>query len=261
MESWMNLVMFAPVVFFGSIAILERFRPARPQPAVRLWRLQGVISLAVLFGLSIALPMLWDGWLGAHRLIDASALGTFGGAAFGLVTVQLLSYAWHRSMHRVPFLWRFHQLHHAAERFDVYGSPMLHPVDIAGFTLASSLGMVGALGVTTEAAMLAGTVGTFLALFQHANVRTPRWLGYFVQRPESHSVHHQRGVHAMNYGDIALWDMVFGTFRNPSEFVEEVGFWNGASRRIGSLLIGRDVTEAPRASDESSRAPLFAAAA
>ncbi len=260
MESWMNFVMFAPFALFGVIALAERIRPARRLPTVRLWRTQGVISLAVLFGLSFGLPMLWDGWLGAHRLVDATALGTLGGAAFGLFAVQLLSYTWHRTMHRVPFLWRFHQLHHSAERFDVYGSPMLHPVDIAGFTLASSLGMVLVLGVTTEAAMLAGTVGTFLALFQHANVRTPRWLGYLIQRPESHSIHHQRGLHAMNYGDIALWDIVFGTFRNPAEFANEVGFWDGASRRIGSLLVGRDVTVAPAAGVDEPNPALLAAA-
>ena len=38
-----------------------------------------------------------------------------------------------------------------------------------------------------------------------ANVRTPQWLGYLVQRPESHSVHHQRGVHAYNYSDLPLF--------------------------------------------------------
>jgi sterol desaturase/sphingolipid hydroxylase (fatty acid hydroxylase superfamily) len=52
-------------------------------------------------------------------------------------------------------------------------------------------------------------------MFQHANLRTPRWLGYIIQRPESHGIHHERGLHAFNYADLPLWDMVFGTFRNP----------------------------------------------
>ena len=51
-----------------------------------------------------------------------------------------------------------------------------------------------------------------------------------------------RGVHAMNYGDITLWDIVFGTFRNPDDFAAEYGFWDGASRQLGRLLVGQDVT-------------------
>ena len=54
-------------------------------------------------------------------------------------------------------------------------------------------------------------------------------------------MHHGRGVHAFNYSDLPLWDMVFGTFRNPARFEGEVGFWPGASSRVGDLLLGRDV--------------------
>ena len=53
-------------------------------------------------------------------------------------------------------------------------------------------------------------------LFYHWNVRTPHWLGYFVQRPESHCVHHQRGRHRNNYSDLPLWDIAFGTFSSGS---------------------------------------------
>ena len=59
-------------------------------------------------------------------------------------------------------------------------------------------------------------------------------------RPESHSVHHQRDVHAYNYGDIPLFDILFGTFRNPQEFTGEVGFFDGSSRKIGPMLIGME---------------------
>lgn len=86
---------------------------------------------------------------------------------------------------------------------------------------------------------------TFLGIFQHANLRTPRWLGYFIQRPESHAIHHQRGVHAFNYADLPLWDMVFGTFHNPEVGRQQKplqGFYDGASARIGSMLMFRDVS-------------------
>src|SRR6185436_19364061 len=82
---------------------------------------------------------------------------------------------------------------------------------------------------------------TFLGVFQHINVRTPQWLGYFVQRPESHSLHHGRGIHQYNYSDLPLFDILFGTFRNPKEFVIENGFYDGASAKIGQLLLFKDV--------------------
>jgi sterol desaturase/sphingolipid hydroxylase (fatty acid hydroxylase superfamily) len=115
--------------------------------------------------------------------------------------------------------------------------------------------LVLGLGVTPEAAMVVNTCSVLLTMFQHANLRTPRWVGYFVQRPEGHLVHHGRGVHAFNYGDIALWDQVFGTFRNPeeSDVPARAGFYDGASKRIGPMLLGRDVS-AP-----SARKPAYSA--
>ena len=54
-------------------------------------------------------------------------------------------------------------------------------------------------------------------------------------------MHHQRGVHAFNYGDIPLFDILFGTFRNPREWREEAGFFGGSSSKIGPMLIGREI--------------------
>jgi len=81
-----------------------------------------------------------------------------------------------------------------------------------------------------------------MAVFTHANLRTPRWLGFVIQRPEAHAVHHQRGLHGYNYGTLALWDAVFGTYRNPAVRQGEAGFWDGASARMGALLAGADVS-------------------
>ena len=61
------------------------------------------------------------------------------------------------------------------------------------------------------------------------------WLGYLIMRPEQHGLHHGRGIHAYNYGNFALWDMMFGTFRNPQSFPEQYGFWDGASARMDMI--------------------------
>jgi sterol desaturase/sphingolipid hydroxylase (fatty acid hydroxylase superfamily) len=87
----------------------------------------------------------------------------------------------------------------------------------------------------------------FFSVFQHANIETPRWIGYFIQRPESHSVHHQKGVHYYNFSDLPLFDIMFGTFRNPQNFPEETGFYHGASSRVLDMLTFHDVSEEPHA--------------
>jgi sterol desaturase/sphingolipid hydroxylase (fatty acid hydroxylase superfamily) len=99
------------------------------------------------------------------------------------------------------------------------------------------------LGLDPLAAALTGYVAAFHGMFQHWNVRTPRWLGYFIQRPEAHCVHHALGVHAWNYGDFPLWDLLLGTFRNPQEFEGACGFEAPADRRMGAMLALRDVND------------------
>ena len=44
-----------------------------------------------------------------------------------------------------------------------------------------------------------------------------------------------------NYSDLPLWDIVFGTFRNPKDFAPEAGFHDGASAQIPAMLAFRDV--------------------
>jgi sterol desaturase/sphingolipid hydroxylase (fatty acid hydroxylase superfamily) len=236
-----------PFVFIGSfvcLAILEEVRPGRALPDVRGWRIKGALFFIAALFASATLPLFWDGWLGEHRLIDATGLGTFGGAVVGFLAYQLVSYTWHRTMHSVPFLFRwFHQMHHSAERVDVLGAMYFHPLDLIGFTFVGSFSLVMLVGVTGEAALIAGVVTFIVATFQHANIRTPRWLGYIIHRPENHALHHARGVHGHNYGDIALFDIIFGTFRNPESFPAKAGYYDGASARMGEMLIGRDVTE------------------
>ena len=79
--------------------------------------------------------------------------------------------------------------------------------------------------------------GLHAGVFQHANIRTPGWLGYIIQRPEQHCVHHERGVHAFNYANLPLWDMVFGTFKNPRVWQRMAGFYSGSSQPTKRMLL------------------------
>jgi len=246
---------------YAVFVALDFWKPARSYPTMRFWRLKGFGFFVLNVGMFSTLPFVWDEWLGAHRVVDATALGTGLGALVALLASQLISYTWHRSMHNNKVLWRFfHQLHHSAERVDIFGAMYFSPLDVIGFALGGSLAMVWLVGVTPEAAVLAGAVGTFAGLFQHANLRTPQWLGYVLQRPENHALHHERGVHASNYGDIALWDIVFGTFRNPATVDAEAGFYDGASERIGAMLLGKDVSTRPEPTEPVSERTQVAVA-
>ena len=225
---------------FAAFAVLELVSRARAFPVVTNWRLKGTAFLLLYLAVGTFAPVLWDGWLGRHRLFAADSLPLWAQVAAGFLLLELGVYVWHRTMHNSPPLWRwFHQMHHSAERVDIWGAFYFHPLDMIGWTLLGSLALVLGFGVSAEAAIAINLMATFCAMFQHSNINTPRWLGYFVTRPESHSAHHERGVHARNYGDVPWFDMLFGTFHNPGKFTGEVGFHEGGSKRVGDMLLGR----------------------
>jgi sterol desaturase/sphingolipid hydroxylase (fatty acid hydroxylase superfamily) len=227
---------------FGAFALIDLAARARSFPDVAFWRLKGLAFAALYFSVATFAPLLWDGWLGEHRLVDATTLPLWAQIAIGFFLLEAAIYAWHRTMHNVGGLWRwFHQMHHSAERVDIWGAFYFHPLDMIAFTFLGSLCLVLGVGIGAEAAIAINVFATFCSMFQHANIRTPRWLGYVITRPESHSLHHERGVHGRNYGDVPWFDMLFGTYENPPTFDGEVGFYDGGSRRLGAMLIGRRI--------------------
>ena len=233
-----SLTVFA---IYAALILWEAAAPARPLPRIRFWHLSGLAAFGAYFLLSSYLPLLWGDWLAPLRIADLSGLGTLGGAAVGLLVYEAGAYAYHRAIHASDLLWRLtHQMHHSAERLDTFGAFWFSPFDMVGWTLVSSVAL-SVVGLSAAATTVVLLTVTLLAILQHANVRTPRWLGYFVQRPEAHSYHHERGVHARNYADLPVFDMLFGSFFNPHGFAQETGFYDGASRRVGAMLAFRNV--------------------
>jgi sterol desaturase/sphingolipid hydroxylase (fatty acid hydroxylase superfamily) len=242
LELLQDPVSIAVIAVYVTLLLWEAAAPARPLPAVAGWRLRGAAAFALYFFVSSYLPLVIGGWFTGLRLFDASALGTLGGALLAMLGYEAIGYAWHRAMHRSDWLFRgVHQMHHSAERLDVAGAFWFSPLDMVGWTLVS-IAALSLFGLTPAATTLFVLASTLLSVFQHANLRTPRWLGYLVQRPESHSFHHARGVHAGNYANLPIFDLVFGTFHNPGSFAEQVGFFDGASARVADMLVFRDVS-------------------
>jgi sterol desaturase/sphingolipid hydroxylase (fatty acid hydroxylase superfamily) len=239
----MTVFHYIVIAFFLVFAAIEMIARRRAFPDVRFWRLMGVLSFILYFAIATFAPFLWDAWLGSHQLINASKLPFIAQIVIGFFVVEFAIYFWHRAMHSWDPLWRVtHQMHHAAERVDIWGAYYFHPIDMLGWALLASLCLVGIVGLTPEATLVVAVATTIPGMFQHLNIRTPHWLGYIVQRPESHMIHHQRGVHAYNYGDIPLPDMIFGTFRNPREWEGENGFHPGSTRKIWPMLFFRKIS-------------------
>ena len=243
-EMLLDPITFIVLGMYVFLMLWEAVLPARKLPYIKYWRIKGLISFVLFFYLSSYLPLIWDGYLVDYQLFNLSALGTLGGAFVGVMLYELGVYVWHRSMHKNDALWKvFHQMHHSAERLDSYGAFFFSPMDMIGFTFLGSLCLVVIAGFTPEATTLIILTTTFFSIFQHSNIKTPRWIGYIIQRPEAHALHHAKGIHAYNYSDISLFDMIFGTFKNPKKFKHETGFYKGGSNKIWEMLIFKDISK------------------
>lgn len=229
---------------YAGLIVWEELFPARQLPKVKHWRIKGLTFFFVYFFVASYLPLFTDPYLVEYQLMDLSSWGTIPSAILGFLILQLVQYGYHRMVHSSNFLWRnFHQVHHSAERLDCYGALFHSPMDMIGFTMVGSVSFALIIGLPPAAITLIVLVLNFLAFFQHANIHTPHWMGYIVQRPESHSLHHGRNIHRYNYADLPLIDMVFGTFKNPKKYAETTGFYDGASSRIWEMLRGKDVSK------------------
>jgi len=250
------VALMIPLTWLAMLGI-EALGSGRRWPAIRFWRSKGLGFFMLLGGLNALLPEWLAPALAPHRLFDGTRLGVAGGAAVGFLCLTLATALLHRAYHRYDGLWRWvHQLHHAPQRVDIPGAVVFTPLEmvlnIAVFQLVITL----VLGLDPMAAAIVGYVSVFYGLFQHFNITTPPWLGYLIQRPESHAVHHRRGVHAYNYADLPLWDLLWGTWRNPKVFNGEVGFEGDAAAPLAPMMIGRDANAALYgAANRGSREP------
>jgi sterol desaturase/sphingolipid hydroxylase (fatty acid hydroxylase superfamily) len=226
--------------------LIEAARPGRMWPKVPGWWSRALLLNGVQAAAVFAAGVAWDPWLAAHRPWSADPLGPVGGALAGYLAVTFVYYWWHRWRHEVGLLWRWlHQVHHSPQRIEIVTSFYKHPLEIILNSVLSSAIVYGVVGLGPEAAAGAILLTGLAELFYHWNVSTPHWVGYLVQRPESHCVHHQAGLHAGNYADVPLWDMLFGTFRNPRRWDAACGFGPAGEARLGEMLRGVDVHVTP----------------
>jgi len=232
------LTIVATVYFLA----LERIAPGRALPRVRGWYARAlalnVAQLLFTLGLNRVWRRVFDGPSVLH--LAAWHQPAFEGLCAWFVGTFVF-YWWHRLRHARGFWQLFHQIHHSPARIEAVTSFYKHPVEILSDSLVSALVLYPLLG-----ASLAGAFwNTFFAAtgeyFYHANFRSPPWLKFFIQTPELHSIHHQLDVHRYNFGDLPLWDRVFGTYRDATDFAPACGFPRNNERHLLDMLGFRDV--------------------
>jgi len=244
LEILLDPISLTALTMYAILIIWEALFPAKPLPKVKGWKLKGLVSFTIYFFLSSYLPILTDPFLSEYQFFDLTSLGNVGGGLVAIGLYEFGVFVWHRAMHKSDILWRiFHQMHHSAERMDTYGAFYFSLFDMIGFTFLGSICLALLIGVTPQAVTIMLLATTFLGIFQHTNIKTPQWLGYFIQRPESHTVHHAKGIHKYNYSDLPVFDILFGSFKNPKTYEHETGFYDGASSKIVEMLTFQDINK------------------
>jgi len=143
----------------------------------------------------------------------------------------------HRLQHKVPFLWRFHSIHHSAEHLDWLAAHREHPLDtVYTLTIINLPAVVLGFPLETLAGFLA--FRGLWAIYIHSNVRLPIGpLRALVGAPELHHWHHDKARDAGNYANISpLMDLAFGTYRCPDHEPEAFGIHEPISKTyLGQL--------------------------
>lgn len=181
--------------------------------------------------LLLSLPVAMLAWA-AHQITPGSLTALIAGwplwlkIVAALVVADIGSYWGHRLSHEIPFLWRFHMIHHAPEEMDFMVNTHAHPIDMA-FTRLCGLAPLYILGLAAPGTgtgsmipLIVMLVGTAWGFFVHANLR---WrfgpLEWLVSTPAFHHWHHTNDDPKnfnKNYSAMLPWvDYLFGTLYLP----------------------------------------------
>jgi len=139
----------------------------------------------------------------------------------GVAMLDFVSYWFHRFSHLVPFLWRFHRVHHSDTKMDASTNFRGHPLESFLWFGSSNILAAGIFGLDLLTLGLYFFIVTPLFFLEHANLRFPKWLdssfGLVFTTPNLHKVHHEQDQYYTdsNFADIFIvWDRLFGTFKH-----------------------------------------------
>jgi len=234
------------LLMFGVFFTLERIFPAMAFADIPNWYGRAFFVNFLSLGVQLLAGFTWDNWLNGSSLVRLQDYMAAPIAAFiAYIIKTFFAYWWHRLIHYNPFLWRtIHQLHHSPTRIETLTAYYLHPFDFMVYSVMGAVIMFGGFGFDANAAGWYILFHGFAGFFFHSNVAgIPRWVGYFIQTPTMHRIHHEYDVHNYNFGDIVWWDMIFGTYRNDRVRVDRCGFDEGLEQRVVEMLFAKDVNK------------------
>lgn len=180
---------------------------------------------------------------------------------FQIICVTIIAdfgfYASHRLMHNIPFLWKFHAIHHSSEQLDWLAAFRVHPVDQV-IVKGSSLLPVFALGFSSTSIAIAGLIYQWQGLLIHSNIKfNVPFLKWIIATPDFHHWHHSNEAHSYNKnyaGQLPFWDILFGTQNMQSQLPKVYGIEEKMPQGYIQQLLypfpilrGRILSEAPRA--------------
>lgn len=141
------------------------------------------------------------------------------GAAIGFLWLDYSLYVWHWLNHRIPLLWRFHNVHHSDLDLSVTTALRFHFGEmLAGVIFRSAA--VAIMGVTPLVVLAYEIAFEAWVAFQHSNWRLPlrleRAMTWVFVTPRMHGIHHsivQRETNS-NYSNLfSFWDRIHRTIR------------------------------------------------
>lgn len=242
------------IAIAAALFVVERLFPARELVYAHGWWARVVFVNVIQLGIVVLAGVTWDRWLQSYSLIDLQQyFGVIGQGIVAYIVSTLVYYWWHRFRHESQLFWLLcHQLHHSPRRIELVTSFYKHPVEITINSLLSAAIVYTLLGCSVEAGAFYTLLTAVAEFAYHINIKTPYWLGFLFQRPESHLVHHQYRHHTQNFADLPIWDMLFGTFNNPKVAPLEHGFDDWREVRFEDMLAFRDLHD----SQSEERPPL-----
>src|SRR5271166_4477355 len=219
------LVVFVVLASLLAVALWEFCRPRRQRefPALRrrlgnlgIWLLNIVLASFIFAPTDTFRPQL-EATLGV-ALPSWPIANQWSSFVVAFLLLDFLIYAMHRCQHAVPFLWRFHALHHSDPDVDVTTSVRHHPIENL---IASAFFWLTVLALDIPAiVVLSHGLAVFgMAALTHGNISLPEWLERLLRRIvitlDLHLVHHSMlyDEQNANFGAVfSFWDRLFGTY-------------------------------------------------
>jgi sterol desaturase/sphingolipid hydroxylase (fatty acid hydroxylase superfamily) len=217
--------LLAPVVLLGLFWSWETWRPlfgfaqGRVRHAGRnlAIALTNTLILAATLGLATAFVAHWTeaNQVGLLQIVAVPELLRWLAA---IVILDGWMYAWHRANHALPFLWRFHRVHHSDTHMDVTTATRFHLGEHVGGA-ALRLGLIPLAGLEVWHVVVYDLLVIAVTQFHHADIslgRCDRWLRWLIVTPDMHKVHHSDWTPETdsNYAVVfSFWDRLAGSFR------------------------------------------------